>query len=191
MNRFVSFRALTVAVAAALLVGCGPEPPETTPTTTATCHFELSLGSMSDGVVKPFSDGDEAPVVLGFQGFRFIDAAVTVLGATGTDAAIRVRATADGHDPIMSDTHATLISKGESGSIAEHVQIFFNDIPMAELLGRSCRLEARATVAGCTGEDDVSVLLVDGGCMPPDADAGIPDAGSLDDGGNPCADAGP
>lgn len=176
------------ALGPALLAGCAPAPPETTPTTTATCHFDLTLGRVSESGFIPFADGDEAGVVLGFQGFRFIDAAAVLDGPSATDAAFRVRATADGHEPVTSDAHASLTPMENGESMAEHVQIFFNDIPMAELLGRTCKLEVRATVAGCTGEDDVSVVLGDGGCMP--SDAGAPDSGIPDGGGDPCADAG-
>ncbi len=171
-----------------VLAGCPPESTSSPVTTTGTCDLEVAIGQVTEAGFVPFADGDEAGVVLGFQGFRFIDAAVRLEGVTLDHATLKIRSTIEGHSPLTTALVAPLTAAG-SGAIAEHVQLFFNDIPMAEMLGRDCKLEVQATAADCTGTGVVTVTLAEGGCMP-DADAGAFDAGAFEDGGGPCADAG-
>lgn len=171
----------------AACVGCGPsgDGPPPSPQDAGPCAFDLALGSVGPSGFEPFEPGDKAFVVLGFQGFRFIDAAGRLTGIEAKGAVFRLRVTVDGHDSMTQDSASELASDEDGGLVAEHVQIFFNDMPMAELVGRSVSIEARAKVGDCAGDFATTVVLEEGGCMPAD------DAGTAPDGGDPCADAGP
>lgn len=166
--------------------GCGTSPAESPPEPqdAGPCAFDFALGSITQGGFESFEPGDKAPVVLGFQGFRFIDAAGRLAGIDANGADFRLRVTVAGHDPITQDSASTLVAGENDALVAEHVQIFFNDMPMVELIGRSASIEARAKVGDCTGDFAVTIALEEGGCMPAD------DAGAAEDGGDPCADAG-
>lgn len=168
--------------------GCSPgpdtEPPDAGQDAGA-CAAELSLGQLGSSGFTAYQDGDTAYVTRGFQGFRFIDAAARLKGMDLPAAIFRMRVTVEGHDPNSQDTSSGLIQGADGALFAEHVMVFFNDLPMPELIGRKTDIEVRVKSADCTADFAVQVILQQGECQAVPADAGVID------GGDPsCTDAG-
>lgn len=175
-----------------LLAGCSsPTTPAPLSDAGPECPaIGLALGEKTPNGFMPFSDGQTVGVVLGFQGFRFIDGAARLTGADPQSdlGLFRFQISFQAHDPIVQDRAVPLVLGPDGALWAEGVQIFFNDIPMAELLDEFPRLDAIVKVDGCPGSQSLSLHLKDGGdCadLAPDGggacgdptDAGLGDAG--------------
>lgn len=154
-----------------------------TSTTTTACELDIQWGLRKDGAFVALADGDAAPVTLGFQGFRFVDGVARVEGTDATQARFRFDAEVDGQSPVTQEAGVFDLTQGDDGAkYAESVQLFFNDTPMPQLLGRTCQTRVTATVGPCKAVLVVDVVLTLGGCQPPPEDAGVVDAGFCDAG---------
>ncbi|MBK9265255.1 MAG: hypothetical protein IPM54_36415 [Polyangiaceae bacterium] len=173
------------------LAGCTapPERPnggKDEPDAGAPCFIGLEMGQVADESFLPFQDDQMVDVVLGFQGFRFIEGAARITGTDAEFVSFRFHVTFQDHSPIVQDRIAFMTSLPTGARLAENVQIFFNDIPMTELLDEHPRLDATATAGNCTGKQTLSLRLGDGGTCDD-----LTEGGTLfPDGGGPCADAG-
>lgn len=173
---------------AMIACGCSPGPDAEAPDAgqeAGVCAAELLLGQLGNSGFIPYQDGDTAYVTRGFQGFRFIDAAARLTGMDLPAAIFRMRVTVEGHEPNAQDTSSGLTQAADGALFAEHVMIFFNDLPMPELIGRKTDLEVRVKSADCNADFAVQVILQQGECQAVPADAG-----AIDGGDPSCADAG-
>lgn len=176
------------AVQLCLAAACSPapdtEPPKPPPDASA-CVFELLLGQFGSDGFHPYHDGDTGYVTRGFQGFRFIDAAALLSGIELNAAVFRMRVRVEGHEPAQQDTSSGLIKGADGTLLAEHLMIFFNDLPMPELVGHKADIEIHVNTPACGAEFQVSLLLAEGECQ------AVPeDAGAIDGGDPSCIDAG-
>jgi hypothetical protein len=169
--------ALTLALT--LAAGCTSSKPSDSPTDAAPCHFTLEWGARTGSTFVPFRDGDPAGVILGFQGFRYLQTSVRLRGAGTGDVDVRFQVTLEGHAAKTEEAGRFTIAAGDDGALyADGALLFFNDVPMPELLGHSAEVIVVATQGACTGTTHATVKLVTGGC-------------AAADGGTECADAGP
>ncbi len=168
---------ILLLLAASAGAACTDDAPPDEPDAGPPCGFELAWGRPVDGVFTPYADGDEAGVVLGFQGFRFIDSSARLGQIDAPSAVFRFQVEVDGQAPMTQDAAAELVPGADGARYADHLQIFFNDIAMPELLGRSAAVRARATAAGCTAADAATVTLVNGGCQDASGGTSCGDAG--------------
>lgn len=130
-----------------------------------TSTMQLEWGRMVNGAYTPFRDGDTAEIVLGFQGFRFIDAIARIRGVQAKEATFTFEATLDGREPMVQDA-GSFTTKPSDGALYVHaLQLFFNDVPMPELLGQSVTVVVKGNAAGCSAQTGARVSLVRGGCM--------------------------
>jgi len=166
-------------VLSCLLWGCTGEGPSTPVDSGPPCSLQLEWGRMQSGTFVAFKDGDTAEITLGFQGFRFIDSVARIRSGRGSSATFKLQSTVEGGSPRSQDAGPFDGTIGADGALyVSNVQLFFNDLPLPDLLGKKVAVIVVANAGGCTGRANAQVALVRGGCM--DADGGIAscDAGS-------------
>lgn len=180
MNRHVILIP-SLALAAVLLVGCpenGGSPPAD-----ASCDLAVSVGTGNADDYVPLVDGDEAEVILGFQGFRMLQVTLRVEG-TGeprADVSGYVTIEESGVEVAQLPRTTAMIEGPDGARYAEGFLVFFNDTPVSEIVGREGELELIARSGGCVGGTRVALAMVDDdSCV--DWDLEIPDAGILDGG---------
>lgn len=125
----------------------------------------VELGKNTPQGFVPFHDGQTIGVLLGFQGFRFIDGAAKLTGIVDATefAFFRFQVTFQNHSPSVQDLAAPITKNADGTHRAESVQIFFNDIPMAELLDENPRIDAHVKIGECSAKQTLSVRLEDAG----------------------------
>ncbi|MBK7859779.1 MAG: hypothetical protein IPJ65_14390 [Archangiaceae bacterium] len=149
------------AVATAFAV-CGCAPPSGSDGGTCAAPLAAEWGRSPGCVFAPFADGEEAELTLGFQGFRFIDSAVRLTGATGTTAKLSFELAVEGQPPATQTAGTLMLSRGPDGAAyAQQVLVFFNEVPLVELLGRRAEITLGVTATGCAASHRVAVTLVD------------------------------
>jgi hypothetical protein len=155
----ISIRIAAVSFAVALLSGCpeGSGAPDATP-----CDVDIEWGYVTDtGDFIAYSDDDDAEIVLGFQGFRYINSVVEIIDTTATQATAQFQIDVDGHATYGQPGGPLTTTTSPRGVYVNDLLVFFNDIPMPELVGRTCTIIARATADGCVGTYSARVTLVD------------------------------
>lgn len=150
-----------LVLAAIVLTGC-PAPdagPDAAP-----CPMELQWGPRRVTAFRPFVDGDRAEITLGFQGFRYISSTLRAELTEEPTPEDRMWAqiAVDGHE-VFTITAALGMSQreGDGARYADDVLVFFNDIPIPQLVGREADIEIRALVGGCAGSHRARVTLAD------------------------------
>lgn len=174
-----------VAVAGLLLVsGCGEGSgeadagPDASADAACARPLELGWGRREGGAFVPYRDGEAGKVTLGFQGFRFIDGVARLSGTEAKAATFRLQVTVEGQPPSSQELGKIDLLPGPDGALyAEPLQLFFNDVPLPEIVGRPATVIVRATVAPCTAQQTVRLTLERGGCQSEDGGTECPDAG--------------
>ena len=148
------------------------------------CALAIELGPPGPEAFTPFRAGDEAPLVLGFQGFRYIVTRLRARGARGGQVSLRFDVAVEGYERALQDggTFLLMPAGGDLG-VANDVQIFFNDIPAPGLVDRRVQVVAQARSGGCTAQAALDVRL--GSPMACD-DAGVCDAATICDSATSC-----
>lgn len=142
------------------MLGCSEPAPEDSEA--HSCSFELDWGSDGSSGFVPFQDGDHAEIVMGFQGFRYVQSAMRLSSVSAEVATFSIRIEVDGHEPYsLSDAPAKLSPRSDGALYAERVLVFFNDLPLPQIVGRGALVSTRAVAAGCVGLDAAQVMLVD------------------------------
>lgn len=153
-----------------------PSPPDASPICTGTLATQWGQRVGADFV--PFHDGDDAPITFGFQGFRFVAGPARLSGVSATAATFLFQVTLDGQPPVTQNVGRFDLHPGPDGALyADGLQLFFNDLPVAQVLGRNATVVLLAQAAGCTAQSTVTVKLVRGGCQSADGGTECPDAG--------------
>jgi hypothetical protein len=149
----------------ALVASCAPEAPSGSaePDAPDNCEVALDWGHGSAQQFVPYSDGDDAEITLGFQGFRFIESVLRLEGLQGDRGSYSARVSVQGHDPYMLPATPVELTVGPNGSTyAENARIFFNDLAIADIVGRQAEIAVAFTTAlGCTGRTTREVVLRD------------------------------
>ena len=159
---------------AALLIGCNCVPPP--PIADAgPCTLELQWGREPSCVFQPYADGQKGEMTLGFQGFRFVQSAVRLTGASESSAKLVFELAIEGQAPAVQPGGTLDLREGDDGALYAHeVLLFLNDVPLAELVGRRADITLGATVGVCRAAHQVSLTLVDEDLSIQGADAGLP-----------------
>lgn len=184
-RRIAAAAALVLVLAPACASSSAPPPPPGSEDGGA-CALTITLGRLDAAGFSRLDEGDDVDVILGFQGFRFVDLAARFEGTSATSAALKIQATIEGRSPQTQAQGLRLSTDAGGARLADHVQIFFNDVPEAELFDRAVALALHATAEGCGADQALALTLRDGGTCADIVDAG----GSTLDGGGPCVDAG-
>lgn len=157
-----SFQRVTgyLAIALSTWACSDTAPPVTDAGPTCDTVLELDWGYRDNGDFIAFDDGDTAEITLGFQGFRYILSTVRV-GSPATFATLSFRIDVDGHEPYSQASVEELVDGADGQRHAEEQLVFFNDIPLPEIIGRNARISLHGEADGCEGNHAVEVVLVD------------------------------
>lgn len=146
---------------ALLLTACSCVPPQPGPDA-GPCALELQWGREPNCVFSPFADGQNAEMTLGFQGFRFVESALRVTGASDPSAKLVFELAIEGQSPAVQPGGTVDLQPGADGALYSHqVLLFLNDVPLAELIGRRAEVTLGATIGACRATHRVNVTLVD------------------------------
>lgn len=117
--------------------------------------------------------GAELPVILGFQGFIFVEVGLRSPEPLDDFVVVESNARISGAGEV-ADTHPGIGTQvGPSGTWdTRKILVFFNDFPPAELYGREVDLALTAAASGCRLRATVHGRLVEGGVQL--QDAGVP-----------------
>ncbi|MBI3201033.1 MAG: hypothetical protein HYZ29_05765 [Myxococcales bacterium] len=154
---------LIVLFTLALSVGCSnDDPAESKADAGPSCTFPLTWGQLNaQGDFTPFKNGDSAEITLGFQGFRYIQSVLKLDEVKAQSATHSARIVVEGQTPYsLSDTPVKVADQG--GTLySEEVLVFFNDLPIAEIVGKSAEITLTAKAGGCVGSTKTTVTLRD------------------------------
>lgn len=154
-----------------VLMGCpgGEGGPDAAP-----CELEVSWGPRRAGEFRPFVDGDRAEITLGFQGFRYIMSSLRFDADHPDDADVWFQVQVAGHEPYALRQRMTLPAEEPDGwRYRDDVLVFFNDIPIPDLIDQEAAIVIRAEAGGCEGLHGATVRLADDdGCVE-QADGGL------------------
>lgn len=161
------------AALAIVLPGC-PQPPPPVPDA-GPCTLEIAWGREPGCVFSPFADGQKGEMTLGFQGFRFIESAVRLTGASEPAAKLVFELAIEGQLSAVQPAGTLDLQPGADGALYAHgVLVFLNDVPLAELVGKHADVTLAATVGVCRAVHQVGLTLVDEDPSIQGADAGVP-----------------
>lgn len=138
----------------------GTETGETEP---EECGSEITVQwghEGPDGFVA-FADGDDAEITRGFQGFRYVTSTVRLQGTEADSAVLSFRIDVEGHDAYSQNAGEDLSADSDGARYADEVLVFFNDIPLQQLVGRGAEISLHATVGACEADHGAMVTLVD------------------------------
>lgn len=123
------------------------------------------------GEAHPLSAPPEVPVILGFQGFLFVQLALRSPYEVSGAVPLRTRLHVGSIDRQTS--HPDLASLPVAGEAFDtrDITVFFNDFALGDLVGRPVTIELYATMKACLIELHADATLVDG----TDTDAGVLD----------------
>jgi hypothetical protein len=168
----------------ALLTGC-PTPGGTDAAIDAYCPLTVEVGASGGATFTPYEDGDQAQVVLGFQGFQMLVLDVRLRGAMASraDVSAFIHIDDNGVEASHAERGIPTVVSGD-GVLVQGFLLFFNDAPLSQLQGHDATLELIARGGGCVGTARVAIRLSD---QPPciDPTSTIPDVASRDAGGIP------
>lgn len=170
---------ITVVVLLTFLIGAcsGPSAsPDATP-----CSIDIEWGPERITDFEAYADGDPAEITLGFQGLRYIITTVRMRSETGGTGQLWFQIDVDGHEAYsLSSAVAVPDPEGDGARYLDYALVYFNDIPMPELVGRNASISARLVFEGCSGVHGATVeLRNDDDCIE-EEDGGLtctPDAG--------------
>ncbi len=149
---------VVVALAAACSGGDDPAAPDAAP-----CDLDVQWGAVRDAGFAPFVGGDTAELTLGFQGFRYVASALRVVGAeAGERASVTFQVELDGREPYaLAAAYDVPPASPDGAHYVANVLVFFNDIPLPQLVGTSALITTRVAVGACRGSYAATVTLVD------------------------------
>jgi hypothetical protein len=158
---------------ALLLTACNCVPPNPIPDA-GPCTLEIQWGREPNCVFAPFVNAQKAEMTLGFQGFRFVESAVRLTGASEPSAKLTFELAIEGQSSAVQPAGTLDLRAGNDGALYAHeVLLFLNDVPLAELIGKHADITLGATVGSCHATHQVSIVLVDEDPSIQGADAGL------------------
>lgn len=143
-----------------------PEPePEPEPVLPA-CDEPGSLYGL-DAARQPFElvPGAEVPVILGFQGFLFLEVGLRSTQKLPGSMDVITRVQVESGVDLTATNPGILAAQDGAGWKSDPVLVFFNDVPLVDLHGRRATLGVGTATPTCVLSASAEVLLVDGGVM--------------------------
>ncbi len=164
-------RALALLCLLALACGgaAGPArdaaaPPDGPPLTLPACPEPAAAYTYAAGdALVPLAPGAELAIVIGFQGFQMSRVSLRTASPLLPGRAIETHVAVEGYAPL-SNRAAEVTSQPVPGGHHQsgEIDLFFNDVPLAELAGKKAQIGLRAATETCFARAEFEVLLVDG-----------------------------
>lgn len=143
-----------------LFAACGP--PGAPDAKSCGNTIEVAWGTGESGTFTPFAENQDAELVLGFQGFLFIASTLRVEGSETQSAGVVFTISVDGEDTFTSNSGQTALETGGDGYFySEEVRAFFNELPLATLVGKAATIQVGVTIDDCVATTSATVHLVD------------------------------
>jgi len=171
-------RTFSTLIFVSALAGCsgGAGVPDATP-----CGFELEWGYRQGGAFIPFGDGDDAEITLGFQGFRYVISTLRLSNVDGALVQLLAQVAVAGEEPFSQRSTFDMPAADPGGDrYIDDVLVFFNDIPIPQLVGKTATVSVRVDASGCIGTHAADLTLTDDDNCIEQPDGGLvcaPDAG--------------
>ncbi len=149
--------------------------PDATP-----CYFEMEWGPGRVDSFTPFVDNDDAELTLGFQGFLYIKSTLRMTPDGDPETGeMTFFIQVEDQDGYSHGNPFEVTAKEGDFRYADEVLVFFNDIPIGELVGKPVSVTTRVVIDGCIGNHTATVTLKDdNNCTEqPDGSLVCPDAG--------------
>jgi hypothetical protein len=123
---------------------------------------ELYTYTASDELV-PLGPLAPLGIVIGFQGFQMARVSLRTPDPLRPEVPIISTVEVDGYPPI-NDRTPEIGSRPVpgGGSQSDEIDLFFNDAPLASLVGRQVRIQIRASTERCVSLSDQRATLADG-----------------------------
>lgn len=121
------------------------------------------------GEAHPLGAPPEVPVILGFQGFLFVQFALRSPFEVSGAVPLRTRLRVGSIDRQTSHPDLTSLPVAGGAFDTRDITVFFNDFALGDLVGRPVTIELYATMRACLIELHADATLVDGN----NADAGV------------------
>ena len=168
---------LAITLLALLTAGCpsNPASPDATP-----CYFDMQWGPGRDGSFAPFVDDDDAELTYGFQGFLYIKSTLRMNPEGSPDTGeMTFFIQVEGQDGYSHGSPFNVAAKEGDFRYEDEVLVFFNDIPIGELVGKPVTVNSRVVIDGCIATHNATVILRDDDdCIEqPDGSLECPEAG--------------
>jgi hypothetical protein len=125
------------------------------------CAAALVAGHGGAAAFVPYADGDSAEIVLGFQGFLFLDLTLRVGGIEATEARVTAQADIEGLATSWINQTMPLAEGPGPERYAEELLLFFNTSSLADLLGRRGTFTFGIDEGGCRASERLDLVLVD------------------------------
>lgn len=121
----------------------------------------LSGYGAGDALV-PLEPRSPLAIVIGFQGFQMARVSLRTLSPLRAGRAVETRVEVAGM-PAVSGHNAEIASHAVAGGYqSDEVDLFFNDVPLSELVGLEARIDVRAATEDCRSVASLQVTLEDG-----------------------------
>ncbi len=148
---------LTLLVA--LLAGC--PPVDDTDTGIEKAPFDCTLGALdADGVFVAYEESGEAELVLGFQGFLFLDARIAAVDAPAVVTVVASVDVGDGEPSGVTQPEVPFHATAD-GALSGEVLLFLPSGDVAAYTDRAATITARVEDASQRCVTQVEVTLVD------------------------------
>lgn len=155
---------LLVGLALAL-AGCPgpvPDPRGDAGLDAGPCEMTARLGVGGRGAeFVPLGDGDVGEVIVGYQGFIFIQAILELTGAPAGQVLAPFTISLEGHDPYADNKRVDVTEGGEGAVYSAPLSIYFNDFPLPDVVGKACDVRVSVAHGDCQASDDVRLTLRD------------------------------
>lgn len=138
--------------------GTGSSAPDATP-----CSLELDWGPLRNGDFQVYGDGDKAELTAGFQGFRYIKSTIrTTSPESPALGKIFFQVEVEGQETYsLGEVSEVPELEADNARYFDDVLVFFNDVPIAELIGRKVKVTTRLTLNNCVGTQTSEIVLAD------------------------------
>lgn len=174
-------RSSSLGVVFCLGVGaCGgpvdDEPPPPAPKTEVPCKIGLTDDV---GTFSPMGEGAKAELVLGFQGFLFVEVHVQTGDVESGRADVRASVSVDGEDPFGTNQRGVAVEARADGTgLSDAVLLFLDSSNIAEYKDRHADLRLRmdGDIWTCTATASAT-FVDDDPCIHTDAEAICPGDG--------------
>ncbi len=151
-----------IAISTFFVLSCGNgggDTPDAMP-----CNVEVEWGQRIDGNFQAYTSGDKAELTVGFQGFQYVTSSVRFFNVEEVldRASVDFQITVDGHDPYVSIWPDSRLTTASDGSLfINELLVFFTDIPMPQLVGKTTTILSRGHAGSCVGIHEITVTLAD------------------------------
>lgn len=135
-----------------------PVAPDATP-----CAMDVEWGPTRTTAFQPFSDGERAQLTLGFQGFQYVSSTVRMATEnTSERGKVKFQISVEGQEIYTTNQFIEVLAEeGDGWRYADNILVYFNDIPLSELIGKEATISAQASVENCQESYTASVTIVD------------------------------